>query len=101
MTYDPEEMLLLLLSVRHSDSSLFVSRHLTSGTSGALCAQALKDGYLFENRRKLELTERGRSFIRETNRRLGRKGIDSAIASVPNEQIDPIGIDDIYLPEKM
>lgn len=101
MSYDLEDMLLLLLSVKHTNSSLFVVEHLSFGTVGSLCAQALQEGLIVESRKKLNLTERGVSFIKQTNDKLGRKGIDRTIARLPNVVIEKIAADDIYLPDRI
>ena len=101
MSYDPEDMLFFLLSIRHSESSVFVSRHVTSGNVGSLCSQALSEGLLCERLHTLQLTEKGSDYIDNLNRRLGRKGIDKVIALVPDQRIEKIGLDEIYLPQEM
>lgn len=101
MSYDLEDMLLLLLSIKHTNSSFFVMQHLSYGTVGDLCAEAIREGLIVESRKKLQLTEQGLSFIERANDKLGRKGIDRFIAHIPDVMIEKISIDDIYLPDRM
>ena len=101
MSYDLEDMLLLLLSIKHTNSSFFVMQHLSYGTVGDLCVEALREGLIVESRKKLQLTERGLSFIEQTNDKLGRKGIERQIARMPDVVIEKISIDDIYLPDRI
>ena len=84
MSYDLEDMLLLLLSIKHTDTSFFVMQHLSYGTVGELCSEALKEGLIVENRKRLHLTEDGITFIDQANNKLGRKGIDRLIAHIPD-----------------
>lgn len=100
MSYDPEDMLFFLLSIRHSESSAFVSRHVT-GSIGSLCSQALSEGLLSERLHSLVLTDKGSDYIDDLNRKLGRKGIDKVIALVPDQRIEKISLDEIYLPQEM
>ena len=101
MSYDIEDMLLLLLSIKHTSSSLFVMQHLSYGTVGELCEEALKEGLIIENRKTLQLTERGNIFIAQTNGKFNRKGIECKIAHIPDVIVDKIKLEDIYLPEKI
>lgn len=101
MTYDLEEMLLLLLSIKHTNSSLFVMEHLSFGVTGDLCAEAIREGLILESQKKLKLTSQGISFINQANDKLGRKGIDRAISRLPGVVIDKISADDIYLPNRI
>lgn len=56
---------------------------------------------IVESRKKLQLTERGLSFIEQTNDKLGRKGVERQIARMPDVVIEKISIDDIYLPDRI
>ena len=57
MSFDRENMLLLLLSIRHSNASFFVSQHLSYGFVGDLCEEAIRKGFLIESRKELQLRE--------------------------------------------
>lgn len=101
MSYDLESMLLLLLSIKHTNSSFFVAQHLSYGTVGELCVEALREGLIIENRKNLQLTEQGLAFIEQANDRLGRKGIERKIARLPDVVTKKISADDIYLPDRI
>ncbi len=101
MSYDLENMLLLLLSIKHTQSSLFVMQHLSYGTIGNLCTEAIRGGLITETRNLFRLTDKGIAFIEQANNTLGRKGIDRAIAKIPDVRIPSISLDDIYLPSKI
>ena len=101
MSYDPEDMLFFLLSIRHSESSAFVSRHVTSGNIGSLCSKALSEVRLSERLHSLVLTDKGSDYIDDLNRKLGRKGIDKVIALVPDQRIEKISLEEIYLPQEI
>ena len=101
MSYDLENMLLLLLSIKHTNSSYFVMQHLSYRTVGDLCAEAIRQGLIVESRKKFHLTEEGTVFIEKANDKLGRKGIDRFIAHLPGVIIEKISIEDIYLPDRI
>ncbi len=101
MSYDLEDMLLLLISIKHTNSSFFVMEHLSYGTIGDLCSEAIREGLIVENRKELQLTEQGLSFIERANDKLNRKGIDRFIVRIPDVMIEKICIDDIYLPDRI
>ena len=101
MLYSTEDMLLLLISIKNNGNPEFVNNHLSFGTTGYLCAEAIKQEFIVEDRKELFLTEKGNLFIDEANKKLGRKGVDKEIAYLPNAYIKKISIDDIYLPEKI
>lgn len=101
MAYDIEEMLMLLLSIKHSTFSEFVVQHLSYKTVGDLCIEALEKGFIIETRKNFHLTEDGYNFIEKMNNKLGRKGIDRQIAHLPDVTIENINLDDIYLPKKI
>ena len=101
MSYNIEDMLLLLLSIKHNGEPDFVKKYITFGTVGYLCSEAIKQGYIIENRKELELTDKGVLFVEETNKKLNKKGVDKEIASLPNAYISKLSIDDIYLPENI
>lgn len=101
MSYDLEDMLFLLLSIKNTNYSTFVLEHLTISRVGALCSEAVQEGFLVESRKELKLTEKGMDFIKKTNDRLDRHGLARVIAPVPDVYIRKISVDDIYLPSKM
>ena len=71
MSYDLEEMLFLLLSLKHTNSSSFVTEHLSFSGVGALCSEAIREGFIIETRKELKITDKGLAFISETNKRSG------------------------------
>ena len=99
MSYDLEEMLFLLLSLKHTTSSSFVTEHLSF--SGALCSEAIREGFIIETRKELKITDKGLAFISETNNKLNRQGIERSIARIPDVYIEKISADAVYLPEKI
>lgn len=101
MACNSEDILLLLLSIKHNGDPSFVKKYITFGTVGYLCSEAIKQGYIIENRKELELTDKGLLFIDEMNKQLNKKGVDKEIASLPNAYITKISIDDVYLPENI
>lgn len=101
MSYDLEEMLFLLLSIKHTTSSSFVTEHLSFMSVGALCSKAIQEGFIIEIRKELKITEKGLSFISQANDKLNRHGIDRSIAHVPDAYIEKISTDTVYLPEKI
>ena len=96
MSYDLEEMLFLLLSLKHTTSSSFVTEHL-----GALCSEAIREGFIIETRKELKITDKGLAFISETNNKLNRHGIERSIARIPDVYIEKLSADAVYLPEKI
>ena len=101
MSYDLEEMLLLLLSIRKTQSPDFAVNQLSFNKVGSLCSEALKNGWIIEYRKKILLTEQGGLFIEQANDQLGRKGIERYIARLPEVFTEKISLTDIYLPEKI
>lgn len=101
MAYNLDDMLLLLLSIKNTNSSIFVMEHLSFGSVGTLCAEALREGLIVETRKNLEITEQGLIFITQANKKLNRKGIDKSIAHIPDVYIQKISEDAVYLPEKI
>ena len=100
MYYDPEELLLLLLSARRTDRSAFISEHLGTFRTVQLCKQALSEGLLVQQQDRYCVTEKGNAFIDEVNRSLGRKGIERAIARLPDVRFKPMAVNAIYLPQR-
>lgn len=101
MAYTIDDMLLLLISIKNNGNPNFVEKHISFGTVGYLCSEAIKQGYIIEDRKELVLTDKGILFIKETNKKLNKKGVNKEIATLPNAYIKKISIDDIYLPEKI
>lgn len=79
MSYDLEEMLFLLLSLKHTTSSSFVTEHLSFSGVGALCSEAIREGFIIETRKELKITDKGLAFISETNNKLNRHGIERSM----------------------
>jgi hypothetical protein len=96
-----EDMLLLLLSIKNKGSTSFVGEHISFGTVGYLCAEAVKQGYIIEERDDLYLSEKGLLFIEEANKKFNKSGIDKEISTIPSAYIKKISQDDVYLPEKI
>ena len=101
MSYDLEEMLFLLLSLKHTNSSSFVTEHLSFSGVGALSSEAIREGFIIETRKELKITDKGLAFISETNNKLNRHGIERSIARIPDVYIEKISADAVYLPEKI
>lgn len=101
MSYSVEDMLLLLISIKNRGTPNFVEKHISFGTVGYLCSEAIKQGYIIEDRKELGLTDKGFLFIEEANKKLNKKGVDKEISSLPNAYIKKMLIDDIYLPKKI
>ena len=90
MSYDLEEMLFLLLSLKHTTSSSFVTEHLSFSGVGALCSEAIREGFIIETRKELKITDKGLAFISETNNKLNRHGIERSIARIPDVYIEKL-----------
>ena len=96
-----EDMLLLLLSIKNNGCTNFVEEHITFGTVGYLCAEAIKQGYIIEERNDLCLSQKGLLFIEETNKKFNKSGIDKEISTIPIAYIKKNSPEDVYLPEKI
>ena len=69
MSYDLEEMLFLLLSLKHTTSSSFVTEHLSFSGVGALCSEAIREGFIIETKVSLQgTTRRPRNGLLTTNK---------------------------------
>lgn len=101
MSYTIEDMLLLLISIKNKGTPDFVEDHISFGTVGYLCSEAIKQGYIVRDRNELILVDKGLLFIEETNKKLKKKGINKEIATLPDAYGKKISIEDIYLPEKI
>ena len=101
MSYDSEEMLFLLLSLKHTTFSSFVTEHLSFSGVGTLCSEAIQKGFIIEIRKELKITDKGLAFISETNKKLNRHGIECSISRIPDVYIKKISADAVYLPEKI
>ena len=101
MSYDLEEMLFLLLSLKHTTSGSFVTEPLSFSGVGALCSEAIREGFIIETRKELKITDKGLAFISETNNKLNRHGIERSIARIPDVYIEKLSADAVYLPEKI
>lgn len=101
MSYDLEEMLFFLLSLKNTTFSSFVTEHLSFSGVGTLCSEAIHEGFVIETRKELKITDKGLAFISKTNNKLNRHGIERSIAHIPNVYIEKKSADDVYLPEKI
>lgn len=101
MLYTVEDMLLLLISIKNDGNPSFVEDHISFGTVGLLCMEAINKGLIIEDRKEFVLTDKGVSYIEHENKKLNKKGIDKEISSLPDAYIKKFSVDDIYLPEKI
>ena len=101
MSFTTEDMLLLLLSIKNDGSPSFVGEHISFGTLGYLCSEAINQGFIIEDRNDLTLTEKGVSFIEKTNKKFNKTGVSKVISTLPNAYIEKVSIEDVYLPEKI
>lgn len=101
MGFTNEDMLLLLLSIKNKGNSSFVDEHISFGTVGYLCSEAIKLEYVTEEREGLSLSEKGFLFIEETNKKFNKSGVNKEISTLPNAYIKKISFEDVYFPEKI
>ena len=101
MSYDVENMLLLLLTIKHTQSSNFVMQHLSYGSISELCSKAINEGFKILIHEEFHITEKGKIFIKHANDELKNKGIAREIARIPDVYIPKISDEDIYLPDKI
>ena len=94
-------MIFLLLSLKDTQYSDYVINHLSYGTVGELCSTAVSEGLIEEYRKEYIITAKGKKFIEEQNKLLGKKGINKFIANIPDAYCSTIEIDEVYIPDKI
>lgn len=99
MSYDADNMLCLLLTIKNGGSASFITSHLSYQDTGLLAAEALHEGLIIETRKTFKITEKGIRYIEETNNELNRHGVDRNISIIPDIYIEKIPLDEIYFPK--
>lgn len=100
---DKEDILLFLNIVKcdYNEYCNFALRYFNNSYLGYLCIDLKNKGYIKVKDNKYAITNLGKQFLNQENKKMNRKGIDKNIGILNQYFIEKMDEDTVFIPQKI
>lgn len=103
MQLNKEDILLFLNIVKcdYNEYNNFALRYFKNSYLGDLCIYLKDKGYIKNKGDQYVITNLGRKFLNQENKKMNKKGIDKNIAILSQYIIEKVDKDTVFIPKKI